>query len=167
MLDLTLFAVLSAVAVLGSLAMVSRRHPLGSALALIVVMIALAGIYALLSAPLVALLQILVYGGAILALIVFVIMLLNVREEDLAHEAELPRRLGMGLTVSGLLFLALAKTILQIPEEPLLPAAGTFGEIMPVGIALFRDFGVPFEVVSVLLTVAVVSAVGMAKRRLD
>ena len=91
MLDLTLFAVLSAVAVLASLAMVSRRHPLGSALALIVVMIALAGIYALLSAPLVALLQILVYGGAILALIVFVIMLLNVREEDLAHEAEIGR----------------------------------------------------------------------------
>ncbi|MBM3258350.1 MAG: NADH-quinone oxidoreductase subunit J [Candidatus Sericytochromatia bacterium] len=167
MLDAILFAVLSAVAVAGALAMVSRRHPLGSALALIVVMIALAGLYALLAAPLVAILQILVYGGAILALIVFVIMLLNVREEDLAHEDGLRGRLGMGLTVAGLLFMGLAAGIHAIPADPFAPPPPGFGGIVAVGRGLFRDYAVPFEVVSLLLTVAVVSAVGMAKRRLD
>ncbi|MEB3297971.1 MAG: NADH-quinone oxidoreductase subunit J [Candidatus Sericytochromatia bacterium] len=167
MLDTFLFLVLAVIAVVGAVATVSRRHPLGSALALIVVMIALAGMYALLAAPLVAMLQILVYGGAILALIVFVIMLLNVKHEDLAHEDDLVGRLGMGLTVGGLLFMALAAGILAIPSDPFVPAPPGFGGIVAVGRGLFRDHPVPFEVVSLLLTVAVVSAVGMAKRRLD
>ncbi len=167
MFNAILFTILSTIALLAAVAMVTRRHPLSSALSLIVVMIALSGLYALLMAPLLAILQILVYAGAILALVVFVIMLLNVRPEDLEHEEGMERRVGFALVVAFFLFAPVAVAVLKLPMEDFRPVAADFGTLGAVGLALFRDWWFPFELVSLLLTVAIVSAVVLAKRKLD
>lgn len=167
MLNAAFFTILSATAVIAGLVMITRRHPLSSALALIVAMVALAGLYALLDAQSLAILQILVYAGAILALVVFVIMLLNVRLEDLAYEEGLERRVGMALVVAFFGFALVAATLLQGPGKPFPPVDASFGTLSQFGLKLFRDHWFPFELVSLLLTVAIVGAVVLAKRRLE
>lgn len=166
MLHAVLFTSLSTVAIIAAGAMVTRRHPLSSAVALIVVMIALSGLYALLAAPLLAILQILVYAGAILALVVFVIMLLNVRIEDLRHEEGLPGRVASALAIAAVLFVPIAAAIMRLPLDDFRPVAADFGTLGRVGLALFRDWWFPFEIVSLLLTVAIAGSVVLAKRKL-
>src|SRR5271166_5603032 len=79
---LLVFFFLAAIAVLGAISLILQRHPIHSALSLIVVMVALAGLYLLMGAEFVAAVQIIVYGGAIMVLFIFVIMLLNAGEEE-------------------------------------------------------------------------------------
>jgi NADH-quinone oxidoreductase subunit J len=146
---------------------ITRRNPLTAAWSLVISFIALAGLYAMLSAPLMAILQILVYAGAIMALVVFVIMLLNVREEDLPAEPNMPMHVTIALVVVTPLLLILGQGINKfqdMPSNPNLPAS--FGGIKAVGMELFNRFGFPFELVSLLLTVAVVGVVVLAKRRI-
>lgn len=166
-MELVLFVVLSTAALLGALAMITRRHPLSSALSLIVVMVSLAGLYALLEAPLLAILQILVYAGAILALVVFVIMLLNVRMEDLDYEEGAEGRVSFALVLCSLLFLGVAWAIMRIPVNEFPPVSPGFGTLTAVGLHLFQVYWFPFELVSLLLTVAIVGAVVLAKRKLE
>ncbi len=167
MLNVILFALLSAIAIIAGLMMVTRRHPLSSALSLIIAMIALAGLYALLDAQTLAILQILVYAGAILALVVFVIMLLNVRPQDLEYEDGMGSRVGMALVFAFFAFAAVATAIMQAPETPFAPVAANYGTLGQVGLKLFQDLWFPFELVSLLLTVAIVGAVILAKRKLE
>ena len=94
----TLFFILSAVAVIGALVTVTRKNPLGGALALIITFLALSGLYFGLDAPFVGALQILVYAGAIMVLVIFVIMLLNQPDVDLEEERIPPRRWVLALS---------------------------------------------------------------------
>lgn len=172
------FYLLSFVAIAAALAMVTQRHPLPAAFALVLSFLGLAGVYALLVAPLMAILQILVYAGAIMALVVFVIMLLNVRDEDLPHEPGMPWQLGAGFAVGGVFFAMMVDVLSKYNSSPvtvseLSRAYGTsatgeplFGGIATVGQVLFLKYTFPFEVISVLLTVAVVGVVVLAKRRI-
>lgn len=171
------FYVLATVSVLAALGMITQRHPLTAAVYLVVCFLGLAGIYAMLSAPLLAILQILVYAGAIMALVVFVIMLLNVRDEDLPHEPNMAWNVGGALALALALFVILSKAIHKVPGEAA-PAADLvarygenaagpkFGGIEAVGMHLFTQFVFPFEIISILLTVAVVGVVVLAKRRI-
>jgi NADH-quinone oxidoreductase subunit J len=150
---------------------VTRRNPLHSALGLLVTMIGLAAIFYLFSAPFLAMMQIAVYAGAILVLFLFVIMLINLRPEDLKPEAPLPER-GLALLVVLLLFGVLAAAVLvpaadgtaQVPAA----AAGQepFGSLEGVGEVLFGAHVVPFELLSILIVAAIVAAVLLAKRKL-
>src|SRR6202142_2470557 len=79
---LVIFLVLAAIAVFGAINLIMQRHPIHSALSLVVVMVALAGLYLLLGAEFVAAIQIIVYAGAVMVLFVFVIMLLNAGVEE-------------------------------------------------------------------------------------
>lgn len=163
-----LFYPLSIIVIVAALFMVFQRHPLTAASSLVVCFLGLAGIYAELQAPLLAIFQVLVYAGAIMALVVFVIMLLNVGDEDLPKEPHLERSMGIGLGVMSLFFFfILVPAIRQFPgadQVETLPA--NFGTIEAVGMTLFQRFTFPFEVISVLLTVAVVGVVVLAKRRI-
>lgn len=167
MLTTVLFYLLVAVMIGGGLVTITRRHPLSAALSLVVSFMALSGLYALLTAQLIAILQILVYAGAIVALIVFVLMLLNVREEDLNYHEELVPQVGVALVallpVVGLVIAA----ILRLPAGafPALPDPG-YGSIEAVGMHLYQHHVFVFELVSVLLTVALVGVVLLAKRRI-
>ena len=133
---------------------------------MVITMVSLAAIYVLMEAYLVAALQIMVYGGAIVVLFVFVVMLLNLRQVDLPPARQrTAKALGVAFVVFAvvklLLFLpaALPRTVAELHEG--------FGGYRDVGTALFTRFLLPFEASSLLLLAALVGAVVMAKRRLD
>lgn len=172
------FYLLSTVAILAALGMIFQRHPLNAAAYLVVCFLGLAGLYASLSAPLLAILQVLVYAGAIMALVVFVIMLLNVQDEDLPHEPNMGWHVGGALALSLCLFVILSKAIHTVTAMPADTAtlvqnygarpdgSPLFGGIQSIGMHLFNQFVFPFEIISILLTVAVVGVVVLAKRRI-
>ncbi|MBO9540834.1 NADH-quinone oxidoreductase subunit J [bacterium] len=167
MLSTILFYILATVMVLGGFVTITRRHPLPAALSMVVSFMALSGLYALLTAQLIAILQILVYAGAIIALIVFVIMLLNVRDEDLNYQEEFIPQLGLAiaglLPVVGLVMAAIGK----LPKDAF-PALKdpAYGSIELVGLFLYQNYIFIFEMVAILLTVAMVGVVLLAKRRI-
>ena len=160
-----LFYAFAGIAIAGALAMVLNvRNTVAGALSLVATMIALGGIYVLLDAYLIGALQILIYAGAIVVLFLFVVMLLNLRQEEYAP----PRgRVGAVIGVlAGVAVLAWFLTILpgSLPEAAAL--AEDFGGYRHVGLTLFRDYVLAFEVTSLLLLGAMVGAVILAKRRI-
>jgi NADH-quinone oxidoreductase subunit J len=163
----SLFYVIAPLTLVAAYVTITRRNPLTAAFSLVACFLGLAVLFALLNAPLLAILQILVYAGAIMALVVFVIMLLNVREEDLPPEPGIYWKTTLALLVMSPVFVLLVTAIRRLPTSglgPDLPA--NFGGIEEVGKLLFNTFGFPFELISLLLTVAVVGVVVLAKRRI-
>jgi NADH-quinone oxidoreductase subunit J len=160
-----IFYVFAALAVISALGMVLNvRNTVAAALSLVVTMVALAGIYVLLEAHLVAAIQVMVYGGAIVVLFLFVVMLLNLRSDDFA-----PARARLQKLAGALLGIALLAQIVRSSVEfPALPAppAG-FGGYRQLGIALYTDYVLLVEVASLLLTAAIVGALILAKRKID
>lgn len=161
------FIILAAVAVIGGLLTITRSHPLSATLSLVVTLIALAGLYALLSAEFLFVIQIMVYAGAIMALMVFVIMLLNVREDNFPKETGFEVKVLLTLALSSPLLLTTLWAIHQHFGDSTFPtlSANGFGSIKSVGLELYTQFFFPFEIVSILLLVALVGVVTLAKRR--
>jgi NADH-quinone oxidoreductase subunit J len=161
--QLTIFFVLAALAVAGAVSLILQRHPIHSALSLIVVMISLAGLYLLLGAEFVAAVQIIVYGGAIMVLFVFVIMLLNAGEEERTNVSKLAGFAGIPLAVALTSFLA-AVVARYTPGS--LAAAGPSGTALTRTLSsmIFRQFVFPFELTSFLILVAILGALVLAQR---
>jgi NADH-quinone oxidoreductase subunit J len=160
---LIVFFALAAMATLGALNLILQRHPIHSALSLIVVMIALAGLYLLMGAEFVAAVQIIVYGGAIMVLFVFVIMLLNAGAEERTNFSKLAGLAGLPLTVTlmGLLSAAVARSTDRVQ------AAAQTGAVAPTKALaglLFQEFVYPFELTSFLILVAILGAIVLAQR---
>jgi NADH-quinone oxidoreductase subunit J len=124
-------------------------------------MLCLSGFYALLNGALVSVIQVLIYAGAVMVLMLFVIMMLNVQAASDERESSLPVWIGAG--VVGLVVLVKYALLLQYGKPP--EADEEFGTIQGVGEALFSTYVLPFELISVLLVVAVIGAVILAKRR--
>lgn len=161
--QLAIFFVLAAIAVLGALSLILQRHPIHSALSLIVVMIALAGLYLLLGAEFVAAVQIIVYGGAIMVLFVFVIMLLNAGVEERTNVSKLAGIAGIPLAVALLGFLAAAIARSNESAQAGLQS-GTLANTKDISFMLFKDFVYPFELTSFLILVAILGAIVLAQR---
>lgn len=167
MLEAVVFYTLAAVLVGLALLVITRTNPIASALGLVGAFAALAGLYALLSASLVAILQVLVYAGGIMVLMVFVIMLLNLAPEDLA-----PLKARMGpvfASLAGVAVLVLAPLALDLTACGAMPAPALvpgFGSLVSVGETVFSRFLFPFEMLSLLLLAAVVGAIVLSKRKL-
>jgi len=157
------FAILAFLAILSAATVVTHRNPVVCALALAFHLVAIAGFYLLLDAQFIALLQVIVYAGAIMVLVLFVVMLLNLPDEMRGRPSgPLQRFLG---PVLALLFAAiLAQAFLRFPGIFRAKEAG-FGTVESVGRELYGRFFYPFEVVSLLLVVAMVGAVLLAKRK--
>ena len=160
-----LFYVFGAVAVLSALAMVmNARNTVAAAMSLVVSMVALACIYVLLEAHLIAVIQIMVYGGAIMVLFLFVVMLLNLR-----HDAFPPVRQRLAKLLGAALGVFLLSEALRLfgslPSPP--PVPDGFGGYRQVGIALYTDYVLLVEMASLLLTAAIVGALILAKRAID
>jgi NADH-quinone oxidoreductase subunit J len=161
--QLAVFFALAALAVIGAVSLILQKHPIHSALSLIVVMIALAGLYLLLGAEFVAAVQIIVYGGAIMVLFVFVIMLLNAGIEEHTSISKMAGAPGLLLVVALAGFVA--ATIARSTEN--IQATSQTGELAStLGISnmLFKDFVYPFELTSFLILVAVLGATVLAQR---
>ena len=163
-MDKVLFLIFAGIAVGAALNLLRSRHPIHSALSLIGVMGALAVLYLLLGAEFIAAVQVIVYAGAIMVLFVFTIMLLNVGAEVPTRGSMLVRYLGIPLL--ALLLLQLVRLLLgQYPPDQA-SSFGTFvGPTEKIGRLLFTQYLLPFEVTSVLILVAVMGAVVLARRK--
>ena len=165
--DLTLFYVFAAVAVVASLLVIGQANPIYSVLLLIASFGALAGLYVLLDAPLIAVTQIIIYAGAILVLFLFVVMLLNVSREapygpDAPRESQGARWLGAALASLLVVEIVWALVRARAFSRGLDAAPGwSVGEI---GHVLFTEYGIAFEATSILILVAMVGAVVLARR---
>ena len=164
-MELVGFFILAVLAVSSALVVLTHRNEVICALALAFNLGAIAGFYFLLGAQFIGFLQIIVYAGAIMVLIVFVIMLLNLGVENYPErKGTLQRWLAPGLS---LLFAAVLAVVLwRIGPSALEPPAPEFGTVEALGRELFSRFFYPFEVISLLLVAAMIGAVLLAKRRL-
>ena len=165
---LIIFFVLAALSILGALSLIFQKHPIHSALSLIVVMVALAGLYLLMGAEFVAAVQIIVYGGAIMVLFVFVIMLLNAGAEEHTSESKL----------AGFPGILLALALMGFVAATVARSAGTFATVnaaagnVPGALSstrqlstmIFKDFVYPFELTSFLILIAILGAIVLAHR---
>lgn len=164
-MERTLFYLFGGLAVASSLWMVTRRSPLASALSLVVTLLALAALYAVLHAHLLFAIQLWVYAGAVMVLVLFVIMLLNLREVETK-----PQPLGVGrFAVATLVVAAVAWQAMRVLADtanatpaPLPPGFGTVAGVAEV---LFTRWVLQFELISILLLAVIVAVVVLIKRR--
>ena len=160
------FYMLAALAIISAILVITRRNAVHSALSLIVTLLSLAGLYLMLYAPFVAGVQIVLYAGGIMVLFLFVIMLVNL--DRAAKEEQFNHQWHIGILAS----LVLGGLLLYVYEKgkSIFPAnAITMNEpsnTQQVGLALFQSYLLPFEIASLLLLVAIVGAVVMAKKRI-
>jgi len=167
--SLALFSALAAVVVCGGLGVVTRKNPVHAAIFLVLTIFGIAGIYIMLEAEFLAAVQVLVYAGGILVLFLFVIMLV-----DLEERGRLPRgplgmkapRMAVVLALAGALLLVLGGVWATLPDTA--PGASNAlradgGNLETVAMVMFRHFLLPFELASVLLLVAMIGAIVLAK----
>ena len=164
-MEQTMFYVFAAVALGSSLAMVLQRNPVAAAMNLVLTMFSLAALFVLLHAHFLAVIQLLVYAGAVMVLFLFVIMFLNLTDEQLRPgKKSLLHGAGVALAVFALLqFRDLIHRTPAAVQKPLDPS---FGTTAAIGKLLFSDYLLPFEITSILILAAIVGAVVLAKRRL-
>lgn len=160
-----LFILFAGLAIGCALSMVVQRNPLYSAISLIGVFIALAALYVMLAAPFIAAVQVIVYAGAIMVLVVFVIMLLNVEEEQ-RRRLRLRFLVPTAVVLAGVLIAEAAFVIyfVQAQPSPQDPSTSDVGLTASIGTGLFTTYLLPFEITSVLLLMAIVGAMTLARR---
>ncbi len=169
---LIVFWAFAGLAIASALACITRRNPVASALWLVVTLFALAALFVILDAQFIAVLQVLVYAGAIMVLFLFVIMLLNLgRPGPSDIKGSLGLAVGVVLAVVlfaqlGVLRAADLSAPIQLPPETMARMAAEQGMVPSVARPLFDAYLVPFEITSVLLLAAIVGAVVLAKRKL-
>jgi NADH-quinone oxidoreductase subunit J len=164
MVHQVLFIVFGLICVAGAINLLVQRHPISSALSLVVVMASLALIYLLLGAEFVAAIQVIVYAGAIMVLFVFVIMLLNAGAEERTRG----NRIALFVGIPGVVVLAGTVGWLLVTGSGHLGGvtigAADFGNTHAIARLLFRNFLLPFEITSVLILIAIMGAVVLGKK---
>jgi NADH-quinone oxidoreductase subunit J len=163
-----LFAVLFLMAVGAALSLVTQRNPLYSAISLVFVFLSLAGLYILLAAPFIAAVQVIVYAGAIMVLVIFVIMLLNVEDMEPPRTARLRYLLPTTIVLAAVLFAEAAFIIFFVHgtgvDRANAAAPANTGLTANIGAGLFTYYLLPFEITSLLILMAIVGAMTLARR---
>lgn len=160
-----LFLLFAAMAVGCALSVVTQRHPLYSAISLVGVFVSLACLYVMLAAPFIAAVQVIVYAGAIMVLVVFVIMLLNVDQEE-RRSGRLKFLVPAAVVLAAVLIAEVAFILVTVQDFRVTPASGAsnVGLTHSIGSALFTQYLLPFEITSILLLMAIVGAMTLARR---
>jgi NADH-quinone oxidoreductase subunit J len=163
-----MFSLLAVLAIATGVLLVTRRNPVSAAVSLILHFFALAGLYLTLHAQFLAVVQILVYAGAIMVLVVFVIMLLNLGREESLRE-KFSARTGLSIALALALIAQFVFAYMAVPtgKNELSKAAMEIGSPQGIGNLLFTDYIFPFEAISLLLLVAVLGSIILAKRNID
>ncbi len=160
------FYFLSGLAILSGVLVITRKNPVHSALALILTLLCVAGLYLMLYAPFVAGVQIILYVGGIMVLFLFVIMLVNLERSE--KEKQFNQQWVAGILAAvglGVLFVLIYTKGRAIFAQP--PLTFVEGEnTQRVGLLLYSNYMFPFEIASLLLLVAIIGAVVMAKKRI-
>lgn len=159
-----IFILFAGMAIGCAVSVVVQRHPLYGAMSLVGVFVSLAGLYVTLAAPFIAAVQVIVYAGAIMVLVVFVIMLLNVEQEE-RRRPRLPFLVGAAVTLAGVLFAEAVFMIYFVQASPATPrnSASDVGLTFSIGAGLFTKYLLPFEITSLLLLMAIVGAMTLAR----
>ncbi|HIJ96240.1 MAG TPA: NADH-quinone oxidoreductase subunit J [Desulfuromonadales bacterium] len=162
------FAIVSLVAIVSAILVVTCKNPINSALSLIMTFFCLATYYVMLDAPFMAAVQVMVYAGAIMVLMVFTIMLLNIRvdaNKKQSHSVILGSIIGLFTLLNTVIMLVKSRA-----AAPTGPYSGdmikTIGHTELIGREMFTNFLLPFEITSILLLVAIVGAVILAKKKI-
>jgi len=160
-----LFILFAGMAIGCAISMVVQRNPLYGAISLIGVFISLACLYVTLAAPFIAAVQVIVYAGAIMVLVVFVIMLLNVEDEE-RQPLRLRSLVPIAIGLAAILFAEAAFIIFFVHSSPGTPTTNIsdVGLTSSIGAGLFTTYLLPFEITSILLLMAVVGAMTLARR---
>jgi NADH-quinone oxidoreductase subunit J len=165
--DEMLFGVLFLLAVGAAVSLVTQRNPLYCAISLVFVFLSLAGLYVLLAAPFIAAVQIIVYAGAIMVLVVFVIMLLNVEDEE-RRPLRLRYLVPTAISLAAVLFAEVAFILYFVhdagSERANAAAPANTGLTANIGAGLFTIYLLPFEITSLLILMAIVGAMTLARR---
>lgn len=168
-MEILIFSIVASIAAICSVLVITSRNPVNSALSLIATMVCLAILFLLLNAPFLATIQIIVYAGAIMVLFLFVIMLLNLSKDEFGPERRRAQRF-FAILFCFLLLIGITTT-LSVGTFSSKSVESSSGTLVPAGVEplarlLFTKYLLPFELASVLLLVAIVGAIVMAKRRL-
>ena len=159
-----LFFVFAGLAIACAISMVYHRNPLYSAVSLVGVFIALSCIYVTLAAPFIAAVQILIYAGAIMVLVVFVIMLLNLDDDKPLTRLKYLYAIGAGL---GLILLVqtffIFYAVMKVPNQAV-KTDETVGKTLSIGANMYTEYLLPVEIVGVLLLMAIIGGVILARR---
>ena len=169
-MELLIFYPLAGFCVVMALGVIFNNSPVGSAIALIGMMLGLAGIFVLQQAHFIAIVQIIIYAGAIMVLFMFVIMLLNLKQGETegwaSRDKNLPLSVLTGFLAVGILY-KITMVLFSVDMDTPASLPDSFGTVAVIGETLFTDFVLPFEVASILLLLAMVGAVVLAKSKLD
>ncbi|MGH9609207.1 MAG: NADH-quinone oxidoreductase subunit J family protein [Bryobacteraceae bacterium] len=166
-MDTILFIICAIVAILSGLNMILQKHPISSALSLVGVMGALAVLYLLLGAEFLAMAQMFVYAGAVMVLFIFVIMLLNMGRERASRKSWFAQIVGLPLVLAFLgILLFITKAALP-PFRAVQFGTWVGGSAYNIGRLLFTTYLLPFEVISVVVLIAIVGAVILARKEID
>jgi len=162
-----LFFVLATAAIAGALGMLVSRNPVNSALWLILNLFCVAGLYLTLNATFIAVIQVLVYAGAIMVLFLFVIMLLNLAALPDVRRFEWRKGIAYVLSMGllSMLSFVVASSLGVLPEPQSLLAAAESGTANTLARSLFVEFALPFEMIGILLLAATIGAVMLSKRK--
>ena len=162
------FYVLSFLAIFSAIMVVTSARPIVSGLYLLLCFVAVAGLYVTLSAPFVAAMQLIVYSGAIIVLILFVIMLLNQhRELDKKRSKWVAGLSTLAAIVIGWgVYFTFISSKIVMAHDKMSPIGGMKGNVEQLADVLFSRYFVPFEIISILLIAAIISAVFISKKRL-
>lgn len=165
-MDVVLFIICAFISIVCAINLVVQKHPISSALSLVGVMGALAVLYLLLGGAFIAAAQIIVYAGAVMVLFVFVIMLLNAGSEPVAPKRSYARLFGVPLLAIFLTLIAYAIQAMLPRSENVQFGNYTGGSPEGIGIKVFTDYLLPFEVVSVLILIAILGAIVLAQKEI-
>ena len=164
-MEMVLFFILAIVAVAAGVGVIAQRSAVRSALFLLVNFCCLAGLYLLLNAQFVALVQVIIYAGAVVVLFLFIVMLLGIERAE--ETPDLRRYQWIAGVLLGALFLAGVIWALVPAATDWVAALTPTDNVREIGAALLTDFAIPFELASIVLLVAIIGAVVLAKRKLE
>ena len=160
-----IFIALAFLAISGAIAMIVYKNPMYSALGILITMLSVAGMFALLNATFLFLVQLIVYAGAIMTLILFILMFLNIKEEDLPQEPNKYKLIVIGAFIMIPLNVLILKAVSKLPAKDLSISDTNFGDIKPIGMELYNNWFIAFELISILLLIALIGSVVLAKKR--
>ncbi len=159
-----IFIALAFLAIGGAISMLVYANPMYSALGLLITMLSVAGMFALLNATFLFLVQIIVYAGAVMTLILFILMFLNIKEEELPKEPNKYKFIVLGAFVMIPLNILILKAVSKLPTKDLSISNTDFGNIKPLGMELYNNWIISFELISILLLIALIGSVVLATK---